>query len=194
LLSACEDLTARLGRFDDPGLLVEWVRSIGRPFDDHPHLARAVCILSDIGWLEHPDYRSEQAYLRALRSPFGGIDHVGRGFIALALHLRYGGRVDDVVTEPSHALLDQATLGDAAALGLALRLAYTLCGGATTLLAGTGLILDRDRIILRIAPELADLRVDAVERRHEALAKALGVNGEIRIARLSETDSRRRTG
>jgi exopolyphosphatase/guanosine-5'-triphosphate,3'-diphosphate pyrophosphatase len=182
LLSACDDLAGRIGRFGDAGSLADWIRPLGPPFEAYPRLATAACILSDIGWLDHPDYRSEQAYLKALRAQFGGIDHVGRAFIALALHLRYGGRVDDVITAPSHALLDLATLGAATALGLALRLAYTLCGGATSLLAGASLTRERDRIVLRIAPEFADLRVDAVERRLDALAKAIGLPSEVRIA------------
>jgi len=181
LLSACDDLAGRIGRFGEAGPLTEWIRPLGQPFDAHRLLAAAVCVLSDIGWLEHPDYRSEQTYLRALRAPFGGIDHVGRAFTALALHIRYGGRVDDQVTYPSHVLLDERTLRDAAAIGLALRLAYTLCGGVLSLLEGASLVRERDRIVLCIAPEFADLKVDAVDRRFEALAKALELPGEIRM-------------
>jgi exopolyphosphatase/guanosine-5'-triphosphate,3'-diphosphate pyrophosphatase len=183
LLSACEDLAGRIGRFGDPGSLADWIRPLGAPFDANPRLATAACILSDIGWLEHPDYRSDQAYLKALRAQFGGIDHVGRAFIALALHVRYGGRADDLVAAPSQALLDLATLGNAINLGLALRLAYTLCGGATALLGAASLSQEHGRVVLRIAPEFADLRVDAVERRLDALAKSMGATGEIRIVR-----------
>jgi exopolyphosphatase/guanosine-5'-triphosphate,3'-diphosphate pyrophosphatase len=185
LLSACDDLAHRVGRFDDAHALAAWVRPVGGPFDRHTRLATAVCLLSDIGWLEHPDYRSEQAYLRALRTPMGGIDHMGRAFIALALHLRYGGRVDDPVAYAAHALLTEDQVADAAALGLLLRLAYTLCGGALSLLASTSVTRGRDRLVLRIAPEYADLHVDAVERRLDAAAKALGLSAEVMIAPLA---------
>lgn len=184
LLTACDDLAGRVGRFANAQSLVSWVRSVGRPFAVHPRLSTAVCLLSDIGWLEHPDYRSEQAYLRTLRAPLGGIDHMGRAFVALALHLRYGGRVDDPVAYAAHALLTEDEVADAAALGLLLRLAYTLCGGALSLLDVTAISRDRDRLVLRIAPEYADLRVDAVERRLDAAAKALGLSAEVMIAPL----------
>ena len=184
LLSACDDLAGRVGRFADAHALVAWVRAVGQPFSIHPRLSTAVCLLSDIGWLEHPDYRSEQAYLRTLRTPLGGIDHMGRAFIALALHLRYGGRIDDPVAFAAHALLTEDEVAAAAALGLLLRLAYTLCGGALSLLEVAAISRDRDRLVLRIAPAFADLRVDAVERRLDAAAKALGLSAEVMIAPL----------
>ena len=182
LLSACDDLAGRIGRFGDAQPLIAWIQSLGEPYAAHPRLSAAVCLLSDIGWLEHPDYRSEQAYLRALRTPLGGIDHMGRAFIALALHMRYGGRMDDPAVYAAHALLSESEVADCVALGLVLRLAYTLCGGALSLLDAVSLSRDRDRIVLRISPEFADLKVDVVERRLEAVARALDLSAEIMIA------------
>ena len=43
---------------------------------------------------------------------------------------------------------------------------------------------DGDRIVLRIAPEFADLNVDVIERRLEAVARALDLSAEIMIAPL----------
>jgi exopolyphosphatase/guanosine-5'-triphosphate,3'-diphosphate pyrophosphatase len=184
LLAACDDFAGRVGRFGDPELLKAWVRGLGELFARHARLATATCLLSDIGWLEHPDYRSEQAYLRALRTPLGGIDHMGRAFIALALHTRYGGRMDDPAVYASHALLKPEEVADSVTLGLALRLAYTLCGGALSLLDGAALTSDGARLILRIAPEVADLNVDLVERRLAALATQMELSAEIMIAPL----------
>jgi exopolyphosphatase/guanosine-5'-triphosphate,3'-diphosphate pyrophosphatase len=184
LLTACDDFAGRVGRFGDPELLIAWVRGLGEPFSTQARLATAACLLSDIGWLEHPDYRSEQAYLRALRNPLGGIDHMGRAFIALALHTRYGGRMDDPAVYTAHALLTEGEVADSVALGLALRLAYTLCGGALSLLDAASLTRDGSRLILCIDREFADLNVDMVERRLEALATHMGLSAEIMIAPL----------
>lgn len=182
LLSACGSVADRIGRFGEARPLVAWIRPVWPPAGPLHQLGVAACLLSDIGWLEHPDYRSEQAYLRTLRMPFGGIDHVGRAFLALALYLRYGGRVDDPTTYAAHVLLDETMLREAVSLGLMLRLAYTLCGGALSLLDRTRLSRDGDRIILEIAPDAADLKVEAVERRMDALARSMGLTPEIRIA------------
>jgi exopolyphosphatase/guanosine-5'-triphosphate,3'-diphosphate pyrophosphatase len=181
LLAACEDLAGRIGRTADGRLLAAWLAAFGPPFDRDRRITMAACLLSDVGWLEHPDYRAEQAYQRVLRLPFGGIDHHGRAFLALALYVRYGGRASDTVTEPSHALLDPADAERAVTLGLAMRLAYTVSGGALALLAHVRLLRERERIILTFKPDVADLRVEAVERRFDALAKALGLTAEIRL-------------
>jgi exopolyphosphatase / guanosine-5'-triphosphate,3'-diphosphate pyrophosphatase len=185
LIAACDDFAGRVGRFGDPELLIAWVRGLGDAFANHTRLATAVCLLSDIGWLEHPDYRSEQAYLKALRTPLGGIDHMGRAFVALALHTRYGGRMDDPAVYAAHALLTQDEVADSVTLGLALRLGYTLCGGALSLLDSAALARDGSRLILKIASEFGDLNVDVVERRLETLATHMGVSAEIMIAPLS---------
>ena len=98
-------------------------------------LHRAVCWLSDIAWTEHPDYRAEQAFTRSLRMPVGAIDHRERVFIASALHARYGGAPDDPIKAADARRCSMtATAAEARGLGLALRLAYTLCGGALDLL------------------------------------------------------------
>jgi exopolyphosphatase/guanosine-5'-triphosphate,3'-diphosphate pyrophosphatase len=173
LLAACDDLVERVGRFGDVQPLIRWVQAFGEPFLSHRRLATAVCLLSDIGWLEHPDYRAEQAYSRALKMQLGGIDHMGRAFIALALYLRYGGRADDTTVYAAHGLLREEEVADAEALGLLLRLAYSLCGGALSLLEVTSLQRDGNSIVLRISPDYADLEVDLVLRRLEALAKVL---------------------
>jgi exopolyphosphatase/guanosine-5'-triphosphate,3'-diphosphate pyrophosphatase len=181
LLSACTTFADGLGRFGDARSLLEWAKPLRPPSERLQRLAQAACLLSDIGWLEHPDYRGEQAYLRALRMPFPGIDHPGRAFVALGLYLRYGGRVDDPLTAASHTLLDQSMLRQAVSLGLTLRLGYTLCGGALSLLDGSRLSREQGRVTLDIPADAADLRVDAVEKRLDALARSLDVTAEIRI-------------
>jgi exopolyphosphatase/guanosine-5'-triphosphate,3'-diphosphate pyrophosphatase len=95
--------------------------------------------------------------------------------------VRYGGRADDPVTSVSRMLLDEATFRAAVALGLQLRLAYTLCGGAFSLLRSASLTRESGRLILRITPGCADLRVELVERRLDALARSIELLADIRI-------------
>jgi exopolyphosphatase/guanosine-5'-triphosphate,3'-diphosphate pyrophosphatase len=190
LLAACAAMAEDGGRFGDSESLLAWARPLAPSSPGLRRLADAVCLLSDIGWLEHPDYRGEQAYLRAMRLPFPGIDHPGRAFVALALYLRYGGRPDDVVANPSHALLDEEAFRQAVSFGLTLRLAYALCGGALSLLDGSSLVCETGRVVLKIPTESADLKVDAVERRLEALARSLDMTAEIRVTPAA---SRRRS-
>ena len=106
-------------------------------------LHRAACWLGDFAWIEHPDYRAQEAFTRSLRLPFAAITHPERVFVASVLHTRYGGAADDPVREPTRALLDPQAAGEVRTLGLALRLAYALTGGRIGLLSETWLGRDR---------------------------------------------------
>ena len=70
-------------------------------------------------------------------------------------------------------LLADSEAGDARRLGLALRLAYTLCGGALGLLDQVLLDREDDTLVLEL-PATGSLFVgEAVQRRLDALGRAL---------------------
>jgi exopolyphosphatase / guanosine-5'-triphosphate,3'-diphosphate pyrophosphatase len=160
----------------DGDLLERWTAPI---FGEWPavsrRLHRAACWLSDIAWTEHPDYRAEQAFTRSLRMPIGAISHQERVFIASVLHARYGGAPDDPIKAPTRSLLDDREATEARSLGLALRLAYTLCGGALDLLHEVELSRTNGAIVLEL-PTGGLFQGEAVERRFAALGRALGLN------------------
>jgi exopolyphosphatase / guanosine-5'-triphosphate,3'-diphosphate pyrophosphatase len=181
LLDACMEMADRSSRFGEPDALIDWTRAVW-PEDLPPQRARlyhAACLLSDIAWLEHPDYRALHAYLRTLRLPFGGLDHFGRAFLALTLYVRYGGKPDDPMVVAAHQLLPDSARVQAAVLGNALRLALTLTGGTPRLLDGTALRLNKKTLVLELAGDSANLVAEAVTRRLEALAKLLDRAAEI---------------
>src|SRR5262249_45636820 len=128
-------------------------------------LHRATCWLSDIAWSEHPDYRAEQAFTRSLRMPIGAITHEERVFIATALHARYGGQPEDAVKAQTRGLIGDAQAAEARALGLALRLAYTLCGGALDLLNQVGLARGGGALVLEMPATGTLFQGEAVQRR-----------------------------
>ena len=175
LIAACIAMAQRQGRPGSDGdRLQHWIAPIfPAPSEASRRLHRAVCWLSDTAWSEHPDYRAEHAFLRSLRMPVGAIEHAGRAFIALALHARYGGAADDPVKTAALALLDESAAAEARCLGMALRLAYTLCGGALDLL--DQVLLDReDGTLILELPATGSLFVgEAVQRRLDALGRAL---------------------
>ena len=59
--------------------------------EEEKRLRYAACLLSDISWRAHPDYRGEQSLILIAQSALGGIDHAGRGFLALAIYFRHVG-------------------------------------------------------------------------------------------------------
>lgn len=188
LIEACRALARRESRFRPDGdRLLEWTAPLFPILDDSARrLHRAACWLSDIAWSEHPDYRAEQAFTRSLRMPFAGVTHAERVFIASVLHSRYGGAADAAVLAPTRPLLDERALGTVRTLGLALRLAYTLCGGTSALLSEVALERDGESVVLEV-PANGNLFVgETVQRRLDAVARSLGANGVIRRRALAE--------
>lgn len=142
-------------------------------------LAEAACLLSDIAWTEHPDYRAEQAYFRVLRLPLVGVDHPGRAFLALAIEARYGGDRPVLALDTARRLLDPAVEARAAVVGLGLRLGYTLSGGAPGMLATCRLAIRDQTLTLTIGGDAALVAGDAVPRRLEAVARPLNLAPKI---------------
>lgn len=177
LLEACRGVAARGRRFvADGDQLLEWTDELFAA--DPPNLRRlrhAGALLSDSAWTEHPDYRAEQAFLGALRFPHGGIDHRGRVLLAGMLHSRYGGQASTPVTAPYAALASDGERLWSHAVGLALRVGYTVSGGSPVALArirlehGAGGI----RLVLPRTDEV--MAGEAVRRRLDVLGRALGV-------------------
>ncbi|MEI9985497.1 MAG: hypothetical protein WDN69_21275 [Aliidongia sp.] len=142
--------------------------------DAQRRLRRAAALLSDIGWAEHPDYRDEQVFTRCLRMPIPGLDHAARVFLAVALQARYGGDADAAIMAEPCRLLDEADFARARTIGLAFRLGYTLTGGAPTLLGKTTIALEATTLALTVPEHTAIYTGEAVQRRLDALGRALG--------------------
>jgi exopolyphosphatase / guanosine-5'-triphosphate,3'-diphosphate pyrophosphatase len=187
LLDACIGIAQTQSRWhgEDGDRLHRWTAPAFLDSDARRRrLHRAVCWLSDFAWTEHPDYRAGHAFTRSLTMPLPQLDHAERVFIAAALHARYGGAADDPVKAPLLALLDPAAASEARALGLALRLAYTLSGGALELLDQVRLRRVGASLALDLPPDGNLFAGEAVQRRLDALGRALG---------LGTSPARRRT-
>ena len=176
LLAAAREFGDRLGR--DPQLapaLMVWTRSLfPGESSEATRLREAACWMSDIGSRDHPEYRAEQTFLRALRQPGIGLDHHARAFLALVLALRYEADRGASFLAPVRSLLDMAAANRAEALGIALRLAYTLSAGTPALLAGTFLSLEGSRLVLRLSESTGVFAGEGVLRRLDRLAQVLG--------------------
>ena len=178
----------RLGAASLSHALPAWTAKLWK--DETPQQARlrtAACEMSDFSWGDHPEYRAMQAYQHALGLPIGGIDHLERCFIALALYVRHAGEPHKSQTEEALALLPKEWLDRAIALGLVLRLAHGLTGGAASLVDGTSLKLspggEGRELILTLNARRENLLNDSVTRRHAAAANALGATPKINFGR-----------
>jgi len=177
MLAAGRDMAARWGRnFTLPPALSAWTAPL---FPDETAqlacLRETACWMSDIGSQDHPEYRCEQSFLRVLRQPGVSLDHHARAFLAFTLALRYDAEPQMALLDTARMLLDMGTLRRAEILGMALRLAYTLSGGTAELLAGTSLLREPGRLLLRLTRGSGVFGGEAVTRRLDRLAQSLGV-------------------
>jgi exopolyphosphatase/guanosine-5'-triphosphate,3'-diphosphate pyrophosphatase len=177
LLAACADISERESRFGNRGdLLYDWIAPLFGDADAGAlRLCQATCLLADIGWQVHPSYRAEQIYLRILRLPITGVDHVSWAKIAMAVFVRYGGSPPDDKLRLVGTILDDDDVVWARRVGTALRLAETLAGGMPEILAGARLRIDGARLLLTLDPSAAIFVGDVVAGRFQSLAALLGL-------------------
>jgi hypothetical protein len=114
-----------------------------------------------------------------LRLPFPAFGHAERAFVAAVLHTRYGGAPDHPARAAIRSLIGPPAAGDVRVLGAALRLALTLSGGVIGLLSDTRIGRDKDRLVLEV-PAVGLFGGETVQRRHDALGRALGLAAILR--------------
>jgi exopolyphosphatase/guanosine-5'-triphosphate,3'-diphosphate pyrophosphatase len=179
LIEAAREAGAGLGRFAQHGdLLDAW---IAPAFDDPPQMARlrlAACLLSDIAWAAHPDFRAERGIDMALHGNWVAIDGPGRVMLAQALFCNFGGG-RDLPYPAIAALCTEKELARASAWGFAMRLGQRLSGGVAAGLRGSSLRREGDVLRLEIGKANAALIGETVERRLKTLAGEMGLRPEI---------------
>lgn len=180
LIASTREEGARQGRFPEHGDLLEnWIAPL---FDkENPADARirhATCLLADVGWRAHPEFRAERGVETALHGNWVGIDSRGRGMMAHALWISFGGQgiapVISRICSPQDILLAERW-------GYALRLGQRFSGGVADALAGSRLSLDGPWLDLHCDRDNAILYGESVERRHKALASAFDAEARFRI-------------
>jgi len=181
LLAAALEVGDRLGRFGDHGAsLDQWMDPL---FPDESaemqRLRLAACLLGDIAWNAHPDFRAERAVDMAIHGNWVGIDAHGRAVLGRALNSAFSG--DSGVGAKLDVMLKPGESERVSAWGRALRLAQRLSGGTETLLRKTSIGLAPQVILLSIPEKYRMLYSESVERRLQQLARALGRRSEVRF-------------
>src|SRR5271170_4418095 len=138
-------------------------------------LRHAACLLADIGWRAHPDYRGEHSLNIIAHGGFSAIDHPGRAYLALAVFFRHVGLVvDDELSPRLRELASTRMLDRARVLGAALRLAYVVSAAMPGVIIKTSLAVERHRLALRLPGKLATLSGERVLNRLRSLARLIG--------------------
>jgi len=183
-LFSCQVLAYERSRFaEHASVIFEWTRPLIKSHSKDPdlrdRLQYAVCLLSDIAWRGHPDFRAEKAVEAVLHGNFVGVSHSDRAYIAVALNQAYGASIDVPHIAPILPLLEIEEVMDARVMGAALRLAQRLSGGTVKILTVSKLRLSKTKLYLGIPQEYEDTANDVVLRRVRKLAQLVGRKAKI---------------
>lgn len=151
---------------------------------EEKRLRHAACLLSDVGWRAHPDYRGEKSMTSIAHAAIGSVDHEGRIFLALSVFFRHeaGDLAPESLPERLRMRVSKRVVRRARIVGAAVRAAHMLSIGKPGVIDETPLSLENGKLILTIPKVYAGLDGERLRRRFEALAGLVGRQAVVRIA------------
>ena len=141
-----------------------------------PRLRLAACLLADVNWRVHPDYRAGACFTTATQSSLVGLTHTERMILAVSLAFRYKSAKQAVERNGGTKIIDKGTRRLAEGMGRIIRLGAMLSGATPELLHDCPLARDGDTLTLTIPARLDSLKSEAVERRLAAAASVLDLS------------------
>jgi exopolyphosphatase/guanosine-5'-triphosphate,3'-diphosphate pyrophosphatase len=147
-------------------------------------LRHAACLLSDIGWRAHPDYRGEQSLNVIAHAALGGIEHAGRIFLALSVYFRHAGSAEtgDELSERLKGAVSRKVLRRARIVGAAVRTAHMLSIGMPGVIDETPISYEGSKLVLRLPRSYASLDGERLRSRFKTLAELVDREADVRPA------------
>src|SRR6056297_137747 len=143
-------------------------------------LVRAACLLHDVSWRAHPDYRAQVCFDNATRANLGGLKHSERVFLGLALLHRYSNKRENSRFSDLDSLISEQDKNDAEIVGKAMRFAAMLWLQKNARLGELRWFPKKKVLELRLSDEAAPLYGEVAQSRFAALAAALGAEAVLR--------------
>lgn len=137
-------------------------------------LIKAACLLHDVSWRAHPDYRHEVCFDEVTRANLGGMTHKERIFLGVALLHRYKNNRSSSPFQSLFDLLEDDALKQAEILGKALRFGSMLTASEDQTMGSLRLFPKKGILKLHLAPGTRDLFGEVAEARLKSLASAIG--------------------
>jgi exopolyphosphatase/guanosine-5'-triphosphate,3'-diphosphate pyrophosphatase len=188
LISATEELAVLRSRsVTHARELARWTGETLAAFgiNESPEEARyrqAACLLADIGWRAHPEYRGTQSLNIIAHASFIGIDHPGRAFIALTTMFRHEGVYEDMVSPELRALAGTRLVERARLLGAMMRVVYLLSAAMPGVIPGLKWARGTDgSLTLTVPKQHASLMGERPTGRMAQLAKVSGLDLKLAV-------------
>jgi exopolyphosphatase/guanosine-5'-triphosphate,3'-diphosphate pyrophosphatase len=137
-------------------------------------LRRVACLIADLGWRAHPDYRAEQSIDMVAYGSLTGIDHPGRAFLAEVLAVRYAGIKHKGVDAPVLALLQNETALRARLIGALYRVGYPMSAAMPGVLPRVNFSVEAGTLLLLLPADLAFLDGEHLRARLDQFASLAG--------------------
>lgn len=188
LLVACEDLARRRSRsVEHARELKRWTNPLFGPggvdeTEEEQRLRAAACLISDIGWRAHPDYRAEQSLDTVVNSALVSIDHPGRMYLALSIFHRHSGlgsARDKSIPVQYAEMIGERLMLRARVIAGAVRTAHMISVGMPGIVDETQLAIEDGRLVLTLAAAHGMLDGERLQRRLASLAKLLNLKSSV---------------
>ena len=185
LIEACAFAESRDARVPGYGKVVyEFIEPLFRAArPERRRIIKAACLLHDVSWRAHPDYRAEDCFDNATRANLGGLKHSERVFLGLALLHRYSNKREGTRFADLNSLVTPEDQHQAEVLGKAMRFTAMLWLKRDAKLGEMRWFPKKKRLELRLSPEAAPLFGEVAEARFLSLCSTLQAEPVIRPKR-----------
>lgn len=190
MIEACrfaENKDARVPGFGK--VLYRFIRPLYYRTPEHRlRVIKAACLLHDVSWRGHPDYRGDVCFDYATRASFGGLSHPERVFLGLSLMFRYKSSPSDSRFDELIGLISPEEAKHAEILGRALRFGAMFTGQKADHMGALRWHPNKKRLVLSIGPQAMALFGEVAQSRFASLAKALGADTEVVALRRAQPE------
>jgi exopolyphosphatase / guanosine-5'-triphosphate,3'-diphosphate pyrophosphatase len=144
-------------------------------------LRHAACLLADVGWRAHPDYRGEQSLNLIAYGDFVAIDHPGRAYLALSVFFRHEGLSLDKASPVLAKLAGPRLLERARLLSAVMRVAYPISVAMEGVLPRVPLLARGGEVVLQLPASMEALANERLTNRLRQLAKLVDLEPKIEM-------------
>ncbi len=183
LIEACRHAERTMARIPGFGKkLFAFIEPLYRNVsDERLRLIKAACLLHDVSWRAHPNYRAEVCFDNATRANLGGLDHAERVFLGMALLYRYSNKSEGTRFERLCDLLDERGRREAVILGKAMRFGAMLWMQKDSPMAALRWFPRKRVLELHLTRAASALYGEAAEARFRSLARSLEAEPALRL-------------
>ena len=182
LIEACRFIEAKDARLPGFGkTLYHFVTPLFRSASPAKRrIIKAACLLHDVSWRAHPDYRAETCFDNATRANLGGLTHSERIFLGLALLHRYRNNRAGTRFEDLYDLLAPEAQKEAEILGKAMRFGAMFWMQPGAPMGEFRWFPQKKKLEFRIPEQAAALYGEVAQARLMSLAASLGAEVSVR--------------